>query len=69
MVHLHLVNNSVNLQRGTLVVPGSMIGQLNSTGGSTGDHLHFTVYEVNPTTGMKTAIDPVTHLGGRSCQP
>ncbi len=65
-VYLHLNNDTANVSVNDNVSAGQAIAEMNSTGGSTGDHLHLTIYEVNAD-GIKTDIDPAAHLGGESC--
>lgn len=65
-VYLHLNNSSTTVSTGNTVIAGQPLAEMNSTGGSTGDHLHLTIYEV-ANNGAKTDIDPAAHLGGKSC--
>lgn len=65
-VYLHMNNNSATVSVNDTVMAGQVIGGMNSTGGSTGNHLHLTIYEVS-SNGNKNDIDPVIHLGGSQC--
>lgn len=81
-VMIHMKENSIVVDVGDLVVPGQAIGQVNSTGSSTGNHLHLQIYEFiaqpseptmpgdKPTQPTYTAnpIDPLSILGDESCQ-
>jgi murein DD-endopeptidase MepM/ murein hydrolase activator NlpD len=81
-VMIHMKENSVNVNIGDTLVPGQPIGEVNSTGNSFGNHLHFQIYELTtippeplmpgekprPVEFNKNAIDPLSIMGNESCQ-
>lgn len=81
-VMIHMKEDTVIVEKGDSLVPGQPIGQVNSTGNSFGNHLHFQVYELTPVPGepllpgekpgpqqyAKNSIDPLTLMGDESCQ-
>lgn len=46
-VMIHMVEESPNVDIGDVVYPGTPLGMVNSTGSSTGDHLHFQLYVID----------------------
>ncbi len=55
--YLHMKLGSVLVKVGDQVSQGDKIGEVGSTGASTGNHLHFTVYDVT-----QTMVDPYDYL-------
>ena len=45
--YMHMLNGSVKVKQGDYVNQGDQLGEVGSTGASTGNHLHFSVYEAN----------------------
>lgn len=56
--YYHLIKGSITVERGQTVKAGVVIGNMGSTGNSTGAHLHFQV-EVND-----VPVDPLPYLLG-----
>jgi len=46
-VMIHMVEDSPTVGIGDIVYPGTPLGMVNSTGSSTGDHLHFQLYVID----------------------
>lgn len=62
-------NDSNTVKKGDRVAPGQVIAKVGSTGGSTGDHIHMTVWRPGMFTGSLSAnesntIDPVLYMSG-----
>lgn len=55
--YLHMKPGSVTVNVGEVVSQGDKIGEVGTTGASTGYHLHFTVYDVSGAT-----VDPYDYL-------
>ena len=55
--YMHMTNGSVKVSVGDHVEQGDQIGEVGSTGASSGNHLHFSVYEANG-----RAVDPYNYL-------
>lgn len=55
--YLHMKRGSVTVNVGEVVSQGDKIGEVGTTGASTGYHLHFTVYDVSGAT-----VDPYDYL-------
>jgi hypothetical protein len=73
-IYWHLIDN-IPVKTGDKVTAGEVIGYADSTGLSTGDHLHFglkpmaknpngTYYNLEPTNGYTGAIDPAPYFNG-----
>jgi murein DD-endopeptidase MepM/ murein hydrolase activator NlpD len=60
-VFMHLLDGSVRVRQGDRVRTGQRLGDVGSTGSSTGPHLHFEVW-VGEWYGGGHAIDPLPHL-------
>lgn len=60
-VYAHLKTRHV--QEGQAVNQGQIIGEMGSTGDSSGVHLHFEVHEKEWTVDKKNAINPIVALG------
>lgn len=60
-VYAHLSKRSV--KEGQTVKQGDIIGEMGSTGRSTGVHLHFEVHKNEWTVGKENALNPVAVLG------
>lgn len=60
-VYAHLKKR--NVQEGQAIGRGEVIGEMGSTGRSSGVHLHFEVHESEWTVDKKNALDPVFVLG------
>lgn len=58
-VMIHMVEDSPTVEVGSVVYPGSPLGMVNSTGASTGNHLHFQLYVID-TPISPDGINPVT---------
>lgn len=56
-VYGHMLENSLKVQVGDIVYAGDVIGQVGTTGKSTGYHLHFEVRK------NQEAVDPLPYLG------
>lgn len=81
-VMIHMKEDSVVVNVGDSLVPGQPIGEVNSTGNSNGNHLHFQVYELNPVPTepqlpgekpapqeySKDSVDPLSIMGDEACQ-
>lgn len=52
----HMRTNSLTVEKGDTVKAGQKVGRVGSTGRSTGNHLHFTVYK------KEVAVDPMKYL-------
>jgi len=63
----HLASFINTLRPGTVLEPGELVGQLGSSGASTGPHLHFEIRAPGPDTfatgwrSTRTALDPRTY--------
>ncbi len=55
--YYHMKNGSVTVKVGDIVSAGDKIGEVGSTGVSTGNHLHFTIYDATGNT-----VDPYDYL-------
>ncbi|AWL10612.1 hypothetical protein HMF8227_00104 [Saliniradius amylolyticus] len=73
-VMIHMKKDSVIVNRGDIVKPGQLIGEVNSTGQSSGNHLHFQIYRIYETEiekgkvkESKKAVDPVSRMGDEQC--
>ncbi len=60
-VYAHLSKR--NVQEGELVKKGDIIGEMGSTGDSSGSHLHFEVHKNEWTADKRNAVDPIIALG------
>lgn len=69
-VYCHMVGDSSRFEVGSWVRAGTVIGQVNSTGNSSGDHLHL-IYRDGGSTPIeywdKTATEPSTSDGSGTC--
>jgi len=61
MLYAHLVDDSIKVKEGDIIGAGTKIGNMGTTGASTGVHLHFEMREVNDN-GSFTRVDPVPIL-------
>lgn len=61
-LYAHL--KSVNVSVGQSVSQGTQIGVMGNSGSSTGQHLHFELYE-QPRTSQTQAVDPMPYLNGQ----
>lgn len=59
-VYGHL--DSVAVEAGQTVMPGTVIGKLGSTGWSTGPHLHFEIHQGEWAVGQPNAVDPAPYI-------
>jgi murein DD-endopeptidase MepM/ murein hydrolase activator NlpD len=60
-VFMHMVTGSVRVSEGQTVKIGQRIGDVGSTGASSGPHLHFEIWQ-GPWAAGGTAIDPLPYL-------
>ena len=60
--YFHLKHNTIpsGIKKGTRVSPGTILGQIGTTGRSTGVHLHYGIFESD----NKTPIDPTSYIYG-----
>lgn len=67
-VYWHLIDDDAVVHTGQVVKAGDLIGYADSTGISTGDHLHFAVVPLQNTdlnNGYRGAIDPQPFFNGK----
>lgn len=55
--YLHMTVNSVKVKKGDRVEQGQQIGAVGTTGSSTGNHLHFEIYDSS-----KNLVDPYNYI-------
>jgi N-acetylneuraminic acid mutarotase len=60
--YFHLRNGSVSVEVGEVVSRGQRLGQVASSGSSTGPHLHFQVYDLSV-----RFVDPWSNTSGSNC--
>jgi murein DD-endopeptidase MepM/ murein hydrolase activator NlpD len=60
-VFMHMVKDSVRVSEGQTVKIGQRLGDLGSTGHSSGPHLHFEIWQGTWALGGK-AVDPLPYL-------
>lgn len=69
-IYWHLLDDDAVVHTGQVVKAGDLIGYADSTGVSTGPHLHFGIVPLpaNVTNGYKGAIDPQPYFNGKYAQ-
>ena len=60
-VFMHMLEGSMRVKKGQTVRTGQQLGEVGSTGASTGNHLHFEIWQGAWQTGGQ-AIDPLPYL-------
>lgn len=69
-IYWHLIKDDAVVHTGQVVKAGDLLGYADSTGVSTGDHLHFglSIYPLDVNNGFEGHIDPTSYFNGKFAQ-